>query len=60
MKDLLDRAPAVFPLALAVVVPLVGLLLALERLAAGDRAQALRIGLATVIGVCVWAAILTS
>jgi hypothetical protein len=55
-----ERLAAIFPLVLAVGVPLAGLLLALQAVVTGDRDLGLRIGLATVLGVCLWAALLTA
>ena len=51
------RLAEIFPLVLAVVLPLAGLLLALQHLAAGDRRQAGRVGAATVVGVLLYALI---
>ncbi|WCB92978.1 hypothetical protein DSM104299_01679 [Baekduia alba] len=53
-------APELLPLVIAVVVPLAGLLLALQIWVTGDRRRSLRVGAATVLGACVWAAILTA
>ena len=52
-----SRLAEVFPLVLAIVVPLAGLLLALQHLATGDRRQAGRIGAATALGACLYALI---
>jgi hypothetical protein len=51
------RLAELFPIVLAVVVPLAGLMLALQHAAQADRRQALRIGAATVLGACVYALI---
>jgi hypothetical protein len=52
---MLDRLRRIFPYAVAVVVPLAGLVLAGARVAEGDRDDALRIGLATLLGVALYA-----
>jgi hypothetical protein len=52
-----SRLVELFPLVLAVVLPLAGLLLALQHLATGDRRQAGRVGAATVVGVFLYALI---
>jgi hypothetical protein len=51
----LDRLRAAFPYVVAVVVPLAGILLAAARVVEGDRDDALRIGLATLLGVALYA-----
>jgi hypothetical protein len=53
-------APELLPLVIAVAVPLAGLLLALQVGLTGDRRRGLRIGAATVLGACIWAAALTA
>jgi hypothetical protein len=59
--DWLKRnASDILPLAIAVIVPLAGLLLAVQEHIAGDRTNALRIGAACVLGVCLWAIVLTA
>ena len=60
MRWLRESASELLPLVIAVAVPLAGLLLALQVAATGDRRRGLRIGAATVLGVCVWAAVLTA
>jgi threonine/homoserine/homoserine lactone efflux protein len=51
------RLAELFPIVLAVVVPLAGLVLALQHAAQGDRRQALRVGAATLLGGCLYALI---
>ena len=60
MQWLRDSASELLPLVIAVAVPLAGLVLALQVAATGDRRRSLRIGAATVLGACVWAAVLTA
>jgi hypothetical protein len=60
MRWLRDAAPELLPLVIAIAVPLAGLVLALQVAATGDRRRGLRIGAATVLGVCVWALVLTA
>jgi hypothetical protein len=60
MRWLRDSASELLPLVIAVAVPLAGLVLALQVAATGDRRRSLRIGAATVLGACVWAAVLTA
>jgi len=55
---MLDRLRQAFPLVIAVVLPLVGVLLAANEYSRGDRAGALRIALATLLGVFVYALVL--
>ena len=50
-----SRLAEAFPIVLAVVVPLAGLLLALQHAATGDRRQAARIGAATLLGAFLYA-----
>jgi hypothetical protein len=59
MRWLREQAPELLPLVIAVAVPLAGAILALQVGLTGDRQQAWRIGAATVLGVCAWAAVLT-
>jgi hypothetical protein len=54
------RLAELFPVALAVIVPLAGLVLALQHAAQGDRRQALRIGAATLLGACLYALAFTA
>jgi hypothetical protein len=42
-------------LAIAVIVPLAGAVLAIMQFTEGDRSLALRIGAATLLGVCLYA-----
>ena len=49
------RLAELFPIALAVIVPLAGLVLVLQHIAQGDRRQALRMGAATLLGAFVYA-----
>jgi threonine/homoserine/homoserine lactone efflux protein len=60
MRWLREMAPELLPLVIAVAVPLAGLLLALQVGLTGDRRRGLRIGAATVLGACIWAAALTA
>jgi threonine/homoserine/homoserine lactone efflux protein len=53
------RLAELFPIVLAVVVPLAGLVLALQHAAQGDRRQALRVGAATLLGGCLYALLVT-
>jgi hypothetical protein len=57
---MLDRLRWVFPYAVAVALPLAGVVLAVIRYADGDRHDALRLAAASLLGVCLWALILTS
>jgi hypothetical protein len=54
-----ERLADVFPLVLAVVLPLAGVLLALQNLVAGDRRQAARLLAATLLGAFVYVLIFT-
>ena len=49
------RLAELFPIALAVIVPLAGLVLVLQHIAQRDRRQALRMGAATLLGAFVYA-----
>ena len=55
MKAVLDFLRANFALFVAVVFPLAGLVMAVAKLADGDREDGLRLSAATVLGVCVYA-----
>lgn len=52
---MLDRLRWVFPYAVAVALPLAGVVLAGYRLTEGDRDDALRIAAAAVLGICLYA-----
>jgi len=54
------NASDLLPIVIAVVVPLAGILLAAQEGVSGDRTHAVRIGAACVLGVCLWALILTA
>jgi hypothetical protein len=54
-----ERLADVFPLVLAVVLPLAGVLLALQNLVAGDRRQAARLLAATLLGAFLYVLIFT-
>jgi hypothetical protein len=54
------NAGELLPIVIAIVVPLAGLLLALQEGVTGDRTQAARIGAASVLGVFLWLMILTA
>jgi threonine/homoserine/homoserine lactone efflux protein len=60
MRWLREWAPELLPLVIAIVVPLAGVILALQAGLTGDRRQGLRIGAACVLGVCIWTAALTA
>jgi hypothetical protein len=51
---MLDRLRWVFPYAVAVALPLAGVVLAGARVSAGDRDDALRIAAASVLGFCLY------
>lgn len=54
------NASDLLPIVIAIVVPLAGILLAAQEAVGGDRTHAVRIGAACVLGVCLWALILTA
>ena len=56
---MLDRLRGIFPFALALALPLVGAVLAVVRYATGERDEALRLALATLLGVALYALALT-
>jgi threonine/homoserine/homoserine lactone efflux protein len=60
LRWLREQAPELLPLVIAIAVPLAGVLLALQVGLTGDRQRGLRIGAATVLGVFLWAAVLTA
>jgi hypothetical protein len=60
VRWLRESASELLPLVIAVAVPLAGLVLALQIAATGDRRRSLRVGAATVLGVCAWALVLTA
>lgn len=53
-----ERLAGILPLAIAVVLPLAGLVMAVNYAAQGDREMGLRMGLATAAGVFLYAALL--
>ena len=62
MQWIKRNAAELLPIVIAIVVPLAGILLAAQEAVSseGDRTQAVRIGAACVLGVCLWALILTA
>jgi hypothetical protein len=56
---MLDRLRVLFPFVVAVALPLAGAVLAVLRLAQGDRDEGLRLVAATVLGVALYALLLT-
>lgn len=56
---MLDRLRAVFPYAVAVALPLAGLVLAALRLFEGDRNDGARLLAATLLGAALYALLLT-
>lgn len=59
MRRIKEMAPELLPLVIAMVVPLAGLVLALQIWVTGDRRRSLRVIAATILGTCVWAIALT-
>lgn len=55
---MLDFLRAIFVYAVAAALPLAGVILAVAKLADGDRDEAARIGGATLLGACVYALLL--
>lgn len=55
---MLDRLRELFPLVLAVALPLVGAIFAILRFSAGHRDDGLRIGAATLLGLALYAVLL--
>ncbi|HWI72336.1 MAG TPA: hypothetical protein VNT55_10300 [Baekduia sp.] len=60
MRWIKENAGELLPLVIAIVVPLAGALLALQIGLTGDRRRGLRVGAATVLGICIWTAALTA
>ena len=56
---MLDRLRWVFPYAVALALPLAGVVLAVVRYADGERDEALRLAAAAVLGVALYALLLT-
>jgi hypothetical protein len=56
---MLDRLRWLFPFAVAVVLPLAGAVLAVVRFSQGDRDDGLRLAAATVLGLALYALLLT-
>lgn len=59
MAPILDFLRANFAYFVAVALPLAGVILAVVKLASGDREDGLRIAAATVLGCCIYALALT-
>jgi hypothetical protein len=59
MRWIKEMAPELLPLVIAIVVPLAGVVLALQVWMTGDRRRSLRVAAATVLGTCAWAIALT-
>jgi len=57
---MLDRLRGLFPVIVAVALPLAGAILALVRYAEGDRDEGLRLALATLLGLALYTILLTS
>jgi len=55
LQQILDRVRGVFLYAIAVVLPLAGVILAGVRYTEGERDEALRIALASLLGIFVYA-----
>lgn len=53
------RATTLLPILLAVIVPLAGLMLTLYELQQGRRDDAVRIGVATLLGACLYTILFT-
>ncbi len=56
---MLDRLRWIFPYAVAVALPLAGVVLAVVRYADGDRDEALRLAAASLLGICLYALLLS-
>ena len=56
---MLDRLRWIFPFAIAVALPLAGVVLAVVRYAAGDGDMAFRLAAASLLGICLYALLLT-
>lgn len=56
---MLDRLRWIFPYAIAVALPLAGVVLAVMRFADGDRDDALRLAAASLLGLCLYALLLS-
>ena len=56
---MLDRLRWIFPYAVAVVLPLAGVVLAVVRYAERDRDDALRLAAASLLGGCLYALLFT-
>ena len=56
---MLDRLRWIFPLAVALALPLAGAVLAAVRYADGQRDEALRLAAATLLGLALYALLLT-
>ena len=56
---MLDRLRDAFPYVIAVLLPLVGAIIAAIIYTQGDRDAALRVALAALLGACLYAVVLT-
>ena len=56
---MLDRLRRLFPFVVALALPLAGVILAGARFAEGDRDEALRLAAAALLGVALYALLLT-
>jgi hypothetical protein len=54
----LDFLRGIFVYVVAVALPLAGVILAIAKLADGDRDEAIRIGAAALLGACIYALVL--
>jgi Na+-driven multidrug efflux pump len=59
LRAMLDRLRWVFPLVVALVLPLAGAVMAAIRFGQGDREEALRIAAATLLGAGLYALLFT-
>jgi hypothetical protein len=60
MRWIKEMAPELLPLVIAIVVPLAGVVLALQIWVTGDRRRSLSVIAAAVLGTCAWTIALTS
>lgn len=54
-----ENAGELLPIVIAIFVPLAGIILALQLYLTGDRRRGLRVGAATLLGVCLYTAVFT-
>jgi hypothetical protein len=59
MHRIKEMTPELLPLAIALAVPLAGVVLALQVWVNGNRRRSLRVVAAAVLGTCAWAIALT-